>query len=207
MSLKAPLGLSWRSTAWLLGAILLMSGCGGDSGDSADDGAQSVPPTSVSPSTTTSAPANPETSTALADTTTTTTAVLPSTTTTAGIPSTTTTTAPERHEEAPLLFDLVVADDEWYPGTGADPLRATVRSGPGASYDEATMIEVPRPVIEGTGAVRTDDRGVAWRELRLGYARTGWVEADRLEINFAAQTSYFDDPCATEGGRRRPGTD
>ena len=47
--------------------------------------------------------------------------------------------------------------------------------------------------------MRTDDIGVAWRELHLWLGRTGWVEADRLEINLAAQTSYFDDPCATDG--------
>ena len=213
----------WRSTAWLLGAILLMSGCGGDSDNSADDDAQSAPPasvpasttTSVPASTTTSAPANPTTTTTPANTTTTppasstttttnTTPTNTTTTTTAGLPTNTTTSTPELHEEAPLLFDLVVADGEWYAGAEGDPLRATVRNGPGDSYDEAAMITVPRLVIEGTGAVRTDDRGVGWRELLLGLERTGWVEADRLEINFAAQTSYFDDPCATEGAPEGP---
>lgn len=183
-----------RGTAWLLGAILLASSCGADSGDSANESSPSPTATSVSPDTTAPQATTTTTTSTAPSTTTPTTSTAPSTTTTS-----TTTTLPERHEEAPLLFDLVVADDDRYPGTGGDPLRATVRSGPGSSYDEATMITVPRLVIEGTGAVRTDDRGVGWRELLLGYERTGWVEADRLEINFAAQTSYFDDPCATEG--------
>ncbi len=63
---------------------------------------------------------------------------------------------------------------------------------------------MPRLVIEGTGAVRSDDQGVSWRELYTGLQRTGWVEADRLKINSAAQTSYFDDPCATEGVSEGP---
>ena len=82
---------------------------------------------------------------------------------------------PERHEEAPLLFDLLLADREWSSAADGDPLRATVRSGPGTFYEIATMVEVPRRVIEGTGAIRTDESGVAWRELKLGYERTaGW---------------------------------
>ena len=97
-----------------------------------------------------------------------------------------------------------MADGEWYARDGGDSLRATIRSGPGTDYDEAAMITVPRRVIEGTGAVLTDDRGVGWRELLWGFGRTGWVEADRLEINRTAQTSYFDDPCATDGAAEGP---
>ena len=98
-----------------------------------------------------------------------------------------------------MLFGLVVADAEWNPGAERSPLLATLRSGPGGGYSVAAMITVPRRVMEGTGAVRTDDSGVAWRELHLWLGRTGWMEADRLEISLAAQTSYFDDPCATNG--------
>ena len=91
------------------------------------------------------------------------------------------------------------APAEWNPGAERSPLLATLRSGPGGDYSVAAMITVPRRVMEGTGAVRTDDSGVAWRELHLWLGRTGWMEADRLEISLAAQTSYFDDPCATDG--------
>ncbi len=182
MSLAVAPRSIWTSGARLLAVVLLMSGCGGDSDDSADD----------------TAPSASDTTTPDPDTTTTTTE--PPTTTTVEPP----TTEPERHEEAPLLFDLLVADSEWYAGDGGDPLRATLRSGPGIDYDEAAMITVPRLVIEGTGAVRTDDRGINWRELLLGLERTGWVEVERTEINFAAQTSYFDDPCATVGAAEGP---
>ena len=224
MNLAVTQPMLWRSTAWLVSAILLMSSCAGDPGNNADDSAGSVPTTSGAPATTLpeqtgtttsiAPPTTTTTSTAPPTTTTTTSTAPPTTTTTTSTapPTTTTTTStapptttePERHEEAPLLFDLLVADDEWYTGVDGDPLRATVRSGPGTFYDQTTMIEVPRLVIEGTGAVRSDDQGVAWRELKLGHERTGWVEADRLEINSAAQTSYFDDPCATEGAAQGP---
>lgn len=194
----------WRSTAWLVGAILLMSNCGGDSGNNDDNDSPSTPATSVSPDTTAPEPTTTSpTSTTAPSTTAPSTATAPSSTTTTTEPPTI-TTEPERHEEAPLLFDLVVADGEWYARDGSDPLRATVRSGPGIDYDETTMITVPRLVIKGTGAVLTDDRGVGWRELLLGFGRTGWVEADRVEINRAAQTSYFDDPCATDGAAEGP---
>lgn len=176
---------------WLVATILVLSACGDDSGDSADEATQTTPTTSAPSSTTTTRTTEP-------DTTTTMTTLAPATTTTAA-PPTTTTTEPERHEEAPILFDLVVSDADWGAEPGTDPLRATIRSGPGYSNEAAAMIAVPRRVMEGTGAVRSDEQGVAWRELSLGLGRTGWVEADRLEINFAAQTSYFDDPCATEG--------
>ena len=212
MNLAVTQPMLWRSTAWLVSAILLMSSCAGDPGNNADDSAGSVPTTSGAPATTLPEQTGTTTSTAPPTTTTTSTAPPTTTTTTSTAPPTTTTTStapptttePERHEEAPLLFDLLVADDEWYTGVDGDPLRATVRSGPGTFYDQTTMIEVPRLVIEGTGAVRSDDQGVAWRELKLGHERTGWVEADRLEINSAAQTSYFDDPCATEGAAQGP---
>ena len=196
----------WNSTAWLVGVILLMSSCGGDSDNSADDNSPSAPDTTA-PDTTAPEPTTTTTSTE-PPTTTTTTTEAPTTTTTEPPTTTTTepptTTEPEWHQEAPLLFDLLVADSEWYARDGSDPQRATVRSGPGIDYDEAAMITVPRRVIEGTGAVLTDDRGVGWRELLLGIGRTGWVEADRLEINRTAQTSYFDDPCATDGAAEGP---
>ncbi|MYA74881.1 MAG: hypothetical protein F4Y27_09405 [Acidimicrobiaceae bacterium] len=186
-----------RGVVLFVGATLLMSGCGGDSADRTDDSSPSAPDTTVSIETTVSPDA-----TAPEPTTTTTTAAPPTTTAAPAITTTTeppTTTEPERHEEAPLLFDLLVADGEWYPGTAGDVLRATLRSGPGIEHGEVAMITVPRLAIEGTGAIRTDDQEGAWRELKVGHRRTGWVEADRLEINFAAQTSYFDDPCATVG--------
>lgn len=182
--------------ALLVGATLLMSGCGSDSADRTDDSSPSAPDTTVSIETTVS----PDTT--APEPTATTTSTTPPTTTTTNVPPT--TTEPERHEEAPLLFDLLVADGEWYPGTGGDVLRATLRSGPGIEHGEVAMITVPRLAIEGTGAVRTDDQEGAWRELKVGHRRTGWVEADRLEINFAAQTSYFDDPCATVGTAEGP---
>ena len=169
----------------LVSVILLLSACGGDSGDGADDVTQTTP--------TTSAPA------AATTTTTTESPALTTTTSTTTTAPPTTTTEPERHEEAPLLFDLVVSDADWDAEPGSDPRRATIRSGPDYSYEQVSMITVPRPVMEGTGAVRSDEQGGAWRELLLGAGRTGWVEADRLEINFATQTSYFDDPCATHG--------
>ena len=206
----------WRSTAWLVSAILLMSSCAGDPGNNADDSAGSVPTTSGAPATTlpeqtgtTTSIAPPTTTTTTSTTPPTTTSTEPPTTTSTEPPTTTsteppTTTEPEWHQEAPLLFDLLVADSEWYARDGGDLLRATIRSGPGTDYDEAAMITVPRRVIEGTGATRTDDRGVGWRELLLGFGRTGWVEADRLEINRTAQTSYFDDPCATDGAAEGP---
>ena len=208
MSLLVTPRSSWNSTAWLVGVILLMSSCGGDSDNSADDNSLSAPDTTAADTT---AP-EPTTTTTSTEPTTTTTSEPPTTTaapTTAAAPTTTTTAAPtttepEWHQEAPLLFDLLVADSEWYARDGSDSLRATVRSGPGIDYDEAAMITVPRLVIEGTGAVLTDDRGVGWRELLLGIGRTGWVEADRLEINRTAQTSYFDDPCATDGAAEGP---
>ena len=196
----------WNSTAWLVGVILLMSSCGGDSDNSADDNSPSAPDTTA-PDTTAPEPTTTTTSTE-PPTTTTTTTEAPTTTTTEPPTTTTTepptTTEPEWHQEAPLLFDLLVADSEWYARDGSDPQRATVRSGPGIDYDEAAMITVPRLVIEGTGAIGTDDQGVGWRELLWGFGRTGWVEADRLEINRAAQTSYFDDPCATDGAAEGP---
>ena len=208
MSLLVTPRSSWNSTAWLVGVILLMSSCGGDSDNSADDNSLSAPDTTAADTT---AP-EPTTTTTSTEPTTTTTSEPPTTTaapTTAAAPTTTTTAAPtttepEWHQEAPLLFDLLVADSEWYARDGSDSLRATVRSGLGIDYDEAAMITVPRLVIEGTGAVLTDDRGVGWRELLLGIGRTGWVEADRLEINRTAQTSYFDDPCATDGAAEGP---
>ena len=207
----------WNSTAWLFGVILLMSSCGGDSDNRADDISPSAPDTTApDPTTTTTSTEPPTTTTTTTEPPTTTTTEPPSTTTTEP-PSTTTTeppatttteppatTEPEWHQEAPLLFDLLVADSEWYARDGGDPLRATVRSGPGIDYDEAAMITVPRLVIEGTGAVLTDDRGVGWRELLLGIERSGWMEADRMEINRTAQTSYFDDPCATDGAAEGP---
>lgn len=196
-----------RGATLAAGVILLVSGCGGDSADSTDDSSPSSVDTTASDQTTVS----PDT-TSPDPTTTTTTAAPPSTTAT--VPPTTTvpptstvpptTTVPERHEEAPLLFDLLVADGEWYPGTAGDALRATLRSGPGIEHGEVAMITVPRPVVEGTGAIRTDEQGGVWRELKVGHRRTGWVEADRMEINFAAQTSYFEDPCATVGTAEGP---
>ena len=98
-----------------------------------------------------------------------------------------------------MLFDLAVDNGEWGQGDGSEMLFATVRSGPGDLFEEAGRITVPRLVIKGTGSVQTDDQGVVWRELRLGLGRTGWVEANLLEINQASQTSYLDDPCAVEG--------
>ena len=177
MSLLVTPRSSWNSTAWLVGVILLMSSCGGDSDNSADDNSLSAPDTTAADTT---AP-EPTTTTTSTEPTTTTTSEPPTTTaapTTAAAPTTTTTAAPtttepEWHQEAPLLFDLLVADSEWYARDGSDSLRATVRSGPGIDYDEAAMITVPRLVIEGTGAVLTDDRGVGWRELLLGIGRTG----------------------------------
>ncbi len=194
----------WNSTAWLFGVILLMSSCGGDSDNSADDNSLSAPDTTALEPTTTTTTTEPPTTTTTSTTPPTTTE--PPTTTTTEPPTTEppTTTEPEWHQEAPLLFDLLVADSEWYARDGSDSLRATVRSGPGTDYDEAAMITVPRRVIEGTGAVLTDEGGVGWRELLLGIGRTGWVEADRLEINRTAQTSYFDDPCATDGAAEGP---
>ena len=214
----------WRSTAGLVSAILLMPSCAGDPGNNADDSAGSVPTTSGAPATT--LPEQTGTTTSIAPPTTTTTSTTPPTTTTTSTtpPTTTTTTSiapptttstepptttePEWHQEAPLLFDLLVADSEWLrPRRRRLSCARPFAPGPGTDYDEAAMITVPRRVIEGTGATRTDDRGVGWRELLWGFGRTGWVEADRLEINRTAQTSYFDDPCATDGAAEGPRTD
>ena len=171
--------------------MLLLSGCAADSDSGADTAGEGSPPgieqSSRVPSSSSSTPSSSVPSSS-------------SSTPSSSVPSDTVlsgTGAPERHEEAPLLFDLVVADAEWNPGAERSPLLATLRSGPGGDYSVAAMITVPRRVMEGTGAVRTGDSGVAWRELHLWLGRTGWMEADRLEISLAAQTSYFDDPCAT----------
>ena len=211
----------------LLAAVLLVSGCGGDSGDSAEHAVQALPPSTTTPPASTTTPGatpattmvppsttTPPASTATPGTTPATTVPPPSTTTppasttqpvgTAPPSTTTSTTEPEWHAEYPHLFDLVVADSEWSAGAEDDLRLATLRSGPGEAYDVAARITVPRLVIEGTGAVQYDDQEVGWRELHLGLGRTAWVELDRLEINEAAQVDVFEDPCATEGAAEGP---
>ena len=212
-----------RTTVCLLGAILVASGCGGSTGDSAEHAVQALPPStttllagtapaSTAPATTVAPPSTtaPPASTAPPSTTAPPASTAPPSTTappaSTAPPSTTapTTTAPERHEEAPHLFDLVVADGEWSAGAEGDPRLATVRSGPGDAYDVAARLTVPRLAIEGTGRWDYDDQEVFWRELDLGLGRTAWVEGDRLEINEAAQIDVFEYPCATEGAAGGP---
>ena len=164
----------------LLGAVLLVSGCGGDSGDSGEHAVQALASSTTASPAGTTQPASTELTITLANT---------------EVPW---------HGEPPPLFDLVVADSEWGAGAEGDPWLATLRSGPGAAYDVAARITVPRFVIEGTGAVKYDVQGIGWSELDVGSERTAWVEADRLEVNETAQDDFYGVPCATEGATVGP---
>ena len=99
----------------------------------------------------------------------------------------------ERHEEAPHLFDVIGSP------SAPDIAEVVVRSGPGVEYDEVSRIAVPRPVMEGTGIVLTDESGTPWRELLVRQNLTGWLDWNYLEINTGAQVSSYDFPCAVDG--------
>lgn len=185
-----------RNAALIVGATLLVSGCGGDSGDSTDDRSASSVDTTVSDQTTVS----PDT-TSPDPTTTTTTAAPPSTTTTEPRPSL--FVAQKLSDPARLLVDAIPA-----PGTGSEssvPPPLQLHASPSSfvvwpgELDEQNPTKVALPLTvrgysrwfesagivevqhaDGTAATATvsgpqvfnPGAGSSW-----GLTATGWLEA------------------------------